>query len=404
MLVASCGDTAESTTVSDPAEPAAEVTAPVDSVVDRRAELVPARSRWEANAPAEYSFRSFVECLCETDAPLQAVDVRDGEVTTAFGPLLALSTVDDWFDFLADEVDGQMNLDVTFDPDLGFPTSVRFDDPTAEDDGFEMTGGTVTALLPVRDDRESIDPETIPWLVLPDGVDGLDLVESERFLDAECGAMTSCDPYLPSARLRYESTDGTTSITIVQRFPARRVPVEPVRGDVSGLDVDQRRFVIGVDRIRSELSKVEVTSNGPDGSVVRIDAVGIEVDVVEFVIRGLVAAESGEWPQIDRARRTLDEIAAARGRCVGDDTRVAPLVEPEGHTRFVLDAAPDGSCPTGPFMWASYANPDDDRPLTNVFVEPAIDLGNVTGTETMIAGYDAVVGASGGGTIASSTV
>lgn len=54
-----------------------------------------------------------------------------------------------------------------------------------------------------------------------------------------------------------------------------------------------------------------------------------------------------------------------------DDTRVAPLAEPDGHTRFVIDAAPDGACPLGPFVWASYANPDDDRPLTSVFVEPA---------------------------------
>lgn len=315
IFVAGCVGAGESANVDTSPGPASVTGDSIDAESELMTALTDARARWEADAPVDHSFRSFVAVPSETDRPLQAVDVRDGEVNIAFGPMLALSTVDDWFDFIENEAGPGALLDVSFDPDLGFPTSVLFDDPTAPDDGFEMTGGTVTTLLPDPSDGEPIDPETVPWLAPPDGVEGLDLVESDRYLDADCGAMIECDPYLPSARLRYESTDGMTSIAIaiVQRFPAPRVPDEPVRGDVSGLDVGQRRFVIGVDQAPGRPLSVEVTSNGPDGSVVRIDAVGVEADLVESVIRELVAVEPGAWPQVDRARRTSDEVEAAEG-------------------------------------------------------------------------------------------
>ena len=87
----------------------------------------------------------------------------------------------------------------------------------------------------------------VGWLAPAGGVVGLDLVESDRFLSADCGPVTDCGPYLPSALLRYQAPSGEAELTIDQHLPSSLLDTPKVTGDVSSLQIDERVWTVGRD-------------------------------------------------------------------------------------------------------------------------------------------------------------
>lgn len=123
----------------------------------RSAELgiTAARERWNLRRPAAYTFGWQQHCFCTQDdvRPLQ-VSVAANEVVRASYAsdgiavsaerIQYLSTIDDVFDRLEDAVaQDAFLIRVTFDAELGYPTSVTldYDERTADDELALELGG-----------------------------------------------------------------------------------------------------------------------------------------------------------------------------------------------------------------------------------------------------------------------
>lgn len=115
-----------------------------------------ARGRWDAAAPAAYRFTLHRSCFCppEFRGPF-LVTVRDGHVAAVEyegAPIDAerALTVDDLFTLLAEAYGRDAErVEATFDPDLGYPTSLFVDYEAQMAD--EEVGYTVTALRPLSE-------------------------------------------------------------------------------------------------------------------------------------------------------------------------------------------------------------------------------------------------------------
>jgi hypothetical protein len=104
-----------------------------------RAELAVQRERWSAQHIVDYQLTLSRSCFCAPEgAGLVVLTVLDGQpvewlyflsgdpVATEWQAVFP--TVDGLFDFLEEAIDrGADTIDVTFDPELGLPTSVRVD-------------------------------------------------------------------------------------------------------------------------------------------------------------------------------------------------------------------------------------------------------------------------------------
>lgn len=111
----------------------------IGRLADLRAELAVQRARWTAQHIEDYQLTLSRYCFCAPEgAGLVVLTVLDGQpvewlyflsgdaVDAAWQPVFP--TVDGVFDFLADAIDrGADAIEVTFDPVLGLPTSLRVD-------------------------------------------------------------------------------------------------------------------------------------------------------------------------------------------------------------------------------------------------------------------------------------
>lgn len=129
VWLASCGDDADDVVVDDPA----------------LEQLDGARDLWERAAIVEYGFTATRSCECpEQEAGPIRIHVRDGEVVgrsylgtpTEAGP----GAVEEIFDEIAGSIERGERVEVGYDPDSGFPTSVKLDlDSLPVDGGLSLT-------------------------------------------------------------------------------------------------------------------------------------------------------------------------------------------------------------------------------------------------------------------------
>ena len=136
-----------------------------DLVVGRhaelRAEIAAQREKWAAQRIDDYQLTFSRVCFCAPEgAGLVVLSVLEDEPVEWLYFLSGDPVAPEWqavfptvhglFDFLEDAIDrGAERIDVTFDPDLGLPTSVRVDYRIAAAD--EEIGYEVEKLLPIDD-------------------------------------------------------------------------------------------------------------------------------------------------------------------------------------------------------------------------------------------------------------
>lgn len=284
------------------------------------------------------------------------------------------------------------------------------DGPTADENSVTTSapsssteaasGSTETAGPEVADDpadesvpptaasSDTVDPMQVNWLAPADGVAGLDLVTSDRYLSAECGPASDCGPYLPAAHLRYQAPSGEAELTIDQRFPTSLLDTPTLTGDMSSIEIEGQAWTVATSAWGGALITVEAVSTDPDGVVTFVRSTGRQALDVDAVLSSLTATLPVEWPTPDRQPYTAEELASLQDRCVDDDSRWAPAFVPPGWTRFVLDAQPDGSCAAGSFLWLSLARPpapdEEQGALVGFFVEASYGLDPGPGREAMI--------------------
>ena len=128
---------------------------PADTPAVRSPELDDAKARWEAAGLDAYRMTLQRSCFCPEDyrGPFD-VTVRDGAVATVRFNGASLDadravTVDDLFALIEDAYKrNAASVDVAFDPDLGYPTSVGIDYSTQMAD--EEMAYTVADLVPAE--------------------------------------------------------------------------------------------------------------------------------------------------------------------------------------------------------------------------------------------------------------
>jgi len=217
-------------------------------------------------------------------------------------------------------------------------------------------------------------PDQVRWLAPPDDVDGLRLVEARRELVADCGPVDDCALTLPASTLRFDTADLTTarSLSLHQRlagsgsFEQVPLPGEPRTVGVRGVIVDEQG--------PPELPYVVAAWSEPGDIDVELQA-NLPWTEVEAFIASLRPVDAEAWPGID-----VDEPL---GRCVGERTQYAPAEVPEGWGRFVLEAAPVGTCDVGSFLFMSLVIPgtlDQPGTLVTVISSPA-SAGPITAGE-----------------------
>ena len=127
---------------------------------DERDRLIEARSRWNAQDLGDYTFRlqrGWCECLPEWLHPLR-IDVRNGTVVEVedleTGATAAADqrarTVAELFERVEDLIQsGAYRLTVEYDPQLGYPTFISWDeDAQVADDEGSYTAGDLVPLQP----------------------------------------------------------------------------------------------------------------------------------------------------------------------------------------------------------------------------------------------------------------
>ena len=123
---------------SSPASPAPTKT-PREMLENAQAELDRHRTRWEANRSGDYTFEYRPVCFCvrEFVQPVQ-VKVRNGVVesvtyiesgeSAATNGFPLYDTIDGLLDMIQDAIDRKAaRLTVSYDPEIGYPTSVSID-------------------------------------------------------------------------------------------------------------------------------------------------------------------------------------------------------------------------------------------------------------------------------------
>lgn len=117
------------------------------------------RQRWEERRPAAYEFvfqRSSCECLPERTIPMQ-VTVREGRIDSVVelqtGEPISAEThgalrIDDLFALIQQAIDqGAYRISVSYDRDLGYPTSIVLDhDAQIADDEIEFSSRELRAV------------------------------------------------------------------------------------------------------------------------------------------------------------------------------------------------------------------------------------------------------------------
>ncbi len=132
---------------------ACSISGPDDRHAELRAEIAAQRQKWAARRIDDYRLTLSRFCFCAPEgAGLVVVRVLAGEPVEWLyflsGDPVApqwqamFPTVDGLFDFLEDAIDrGAEEIDVTFDPDFGLPTTIRIDyrlDMADEEIGYEV--------------------------------------------------------------------------------------------------------------------------------------------------------------------------------------------------------------------------------------------------------------------------
>ncbi len=132
----------------------------VARLAELRAELAAQRELWTVQRIEDYQLTLSRSCFCAPEgAGLVVLDVLEGQPVQwryflSGDPVASewrgvFLSVDELFDFLEDAVDRSADaIDVTFDPELGLPTSVRVDYRAGLAD--EEIGYEVEKLVPIR--------------------------------------------------------------------------------------------------------------------------------------------------------------------------------------------------------------------------------------------------------------
>ena len=122
-----------------------------------RSEFGENRDRWLEEGYASYTYRVDRSCFC-FNAGLADIEVNRGTIVAVTrvddGSAVAAEffeiydTVEDLFDTIENAIEGNAErLEVTYDPDLGFPTSIVLDySSNVADDEFTFTASRMTRL------------------------------------------------------------------------------------------------------------------------------------------------------------------------------------------------------------------------------------------------------------------
>ena len=110
VLAAACADPGPTTSTQ-----ASTTTAGVSAAEEQLDALATARSRWQAGAPADYTVRASARLLA----------VHENELVSLASP--GGQTVEDVFDTIEDSIRDGANVEVEYDPELGYPTRVIID-------------------------------------------------------------------------------------------------------------------------------------------------------------------------------------------------------------------------------------------------------------------------------------
>jgi len=115
--------------------------------------LVDARQRWRRTRPESYRYQLVVGCFCglppqpvtievRGDAVLSAVDAQGAPVRSPIAS--AYGTIDDLFDVIERAIAANaVQVDVSYEPTRGYPTSIAIDGSTriADDEiGYTVSG------------------------------------------------------------------------------------------------------------------------------------------------------------------------------------------------------------------------------------------------------------------------
>lgn len=124
-------------------------------------ELETARARWEVRGFQDYAFETTTSCFCIAELNQQVrVEVRNDQVAAVTlvatgdpvqSPLTVWFTIDELFDRIESMVGGQGNgfeLELEFDPELGYPTVVNSIAPPNVADGGSVVRVYTMAALP----------------------------------------------------------------------------------------------------------------------------------------------------------------------------------------------------------------------------------------------------------------
>lgn len=107
-----------------------------DDDPDRRSDFRAHRTLWRAQGLDDYDFVLRRACFCPPALSYPTrVEVRDGAVVAATGiesgepvPVEDVPTIDDLFDIIESALDDDWELvEVTYDPELGFPAAATLD-------------------------------------------------------------------------------------------------------------------------------------------------------------------------------------------------------------------------------------------------------------------------------------
>lgn len=193
------------------------------------------------------------------------------------------------------------------------------------------------------------DPTAIDWLVPSVAPAGLRLIDARRELVPGCGPLGDCDATVPSATLVYDTDDLSRgrSLQVVQ---TSRVVDDTDVAVVAG-DVERSvggRVVTAAEQGDASLPFITATWSEPDGRVVVASSVGLGWDQLAAFIGSLRPTDPADWPT---------QLELRLERCVDARTQYAPLSIPDGWSRYVLQAAPTGTCGVPTFLMMSLVLP-----------------------------------------------
>ena len=196
---------------------------------------------------------------------------------------------------------------------------------------------------------DSTDPTAIDWMVPSVEPPGLRLIDARRELVPGCGPLADCPATVPSATLVYDTDDLSRgrSLRVVQT--SRGVDDTDVAVVAGGVERNVGgRTVTAVEQGDASLPFIAATWSEPDGRVVDASSVGLDWDQLAAFIDSLRPTEPARWPV---------QVEPRLERCVDARTQYAPLSIPDGWSRFVLQAAPTGTCGVPTFLMMSLVVP-----------------------------------------------